>query len=180
VAASEIFLLLFSVAVTVAELLWFVSSSITTAVYHRIGSPDPQAAARTALQAMRWSAIGVLAGVPLLLGAAWWLLPAALGEAYAASWWPLALLMPGTLAYSVASAVSAYFTNHLGKPQLAGRIAALSMVSNLVFSALLVPRFGIAGAATATSLSYSLAIAVGLAMFLRASGLPLRALWARA
>ncbi len=168
-----------SIAVSGAELLWFVSSSITTAVYRRIGAADPQAAAWMALQAMRWSALSVMVFVPVLLAVAWWALPNVLGEAYRASWWPLVLLMPGTLAYSVASAVSAYFTNHLGKPQLAGRIAALSMGSNLVISALLVPRFGIAGAAVATSLSYTLAIGVGLFMFLRAAGLPPRALWSR-
>jgi O-antigen/teichoic acid export membrane protein len=167
----------YSVSVSVAELLWFVSSSITTAVYHRIGATDGRAAALAAAQAMRWSAIGVMAAIPLMLGVAWWAFPNVLGAAYGASWWPLALLMPGTLAYSVASAVSAYFTNHLGKPQLAGRIAAMSMLSNLLLSWVLVPRLGIAGAALSTSLSYTFAIAVGLWMFFAASGLPVRALW---
>ncbi len=170
---------IYSVAVSVAELLWFVSSSITTAVYHRIGAADGRAAALTAVQAMRWSGLGVLAGVPLLLGVAVWAFPNVLGADYEAAWWPLALLMPGTLAYSVASAVSAYFTNHLAKPQLAARIAGLSMGLNLALSAVLIPLWGIQGAAAATSLSYTLAIAVGLAMFFKASGLPFSALWAR-
>ncbi len=170
---------IYSVAVTVAELLWLVSSAVTTAVYARIGAADPAAAVSSTLQAVRWGALGVLLASPLLLVVAWWALPAVLGEVYRPAWWYLLMLLPGTLAYSSASGISAYFTNQRGQPWLAGAIALTSMLMNLVLSWWWIPLWGAAGAALATSVSYGLAITWGLILFLRLSGLPLRSLWAR-
>jgi O-antigen/teichoic acid export membrane protein len=170
---------IYSVAVTVAELLWFVSSSVTTAVYGRIGARDPRAAAQSTLQALRWGALGVLIAAPVLLLVAWWALPAVLGEVYRPAWWYLLLLMPGTLAYSAASGISAYFTNQRGQPWLAGGIALTSLVLNALLSWWWIPRAGAAGAAIATSVSYTVAIGLGWVLFLRLSGLTWRALLTR-
>ena len=170
---------IYSVAVTVAELLWLVSSAVTTAVYGRIGAADKAAAASSTLQAVRWGALGVLLASPLLLVVAWWAFPAVLGEAYRPAWWYLLLLLPGTLAYSSASGISAYFTNQRGQPWLAGGLALTSMLLNLGLSWWWIPLWGAAGAAVATSVSYGAAIVLGLALFLRLSGLPARVLWSR-
>lgn len=170
---------IYSVAITVAELLWFVSSAVTTAVYGRIGARDADAAARGTVQALRWGALGVLVAAPLLLLVAWWAIPMVLGDAYRPAWWYLLLLMPGTLAYSAASGISAYFTNQRGQPWLAGSIALTSMLLNGVLSWWWIPLWGTAGAAIATSVSYGVAITIGIVLFLRLSGLQLRALWAR-
>ncbi|MFM2448001.1 MAG: hypothetical protein RIS44_451 [Pseudomonadota bacterium] len=170
---------IYSVAVTVAELLWLVSSAVTTAVYARIGASDAQAAAATTVQAVRWGALGVLLASPLLLAVAWWALPAVLGEVYRPAWWYLLMLLPGTLAYSSASGISAYFTNQRGQPWLAGGIALTSMLLNLGLSWWWIPLWGAAGAAVATSVSYGVAIVLGLVLFLRLSHLPLRVLWSK-
>ena len=170
---------IYSVAVTVAELLWLVSSAVTTAVYGRIGATDKAAAASSTLQAVRWGAWGVLLASPLLLAVAWWAFPAVLGEVYRPAWWYLLMLLPGTLAYSSASGISAYFTNQRGQPWLAGGIALISMLLNLVLSWWWIPLWGAAGAAVATSVSYCAAIVLGMALFLRLSHLPMRALWSR-
>ncbi|MFY7940932.1 MAG: polysaccharide biosynthesis C-terminal domain-containing protein, partial [Burkholderiaceae bacterium] len=89
------------------------------------------------------------------------------------------LLLPGTLAYSSASGISAYFTNQRGQPWLAGGIALTSMLLNLGLSWWWIPLWGAAGAAVATSVSYGVAIVLGLVLFLRLSHLPLRVLWSK-
>lgn len=170
---------IYSVAVTVAELLWLVSSAVTTAVYGRIGAANQTLAAQSTLQAVRWGALGVLLASPILLAVAWWALPVVLGEVYRPAWWYLLILLPGTLAYSSASGISAYFTNQRGQPWLAGGVALTSMLLNLVLSWWWIPLWGAAGAAVATSVSYCVAIVLGLALFLRLSRLPVRALWSR-
>ena len=170
---------IYSVAITVAELLWFVSSAVTTAVYGRIGARDAVAAAQGTLQAVRWGALGVLIATPLLLVVAWWAIPTVLGEVYRPAWWYLVLLMPGTLAYSAASGISAYFTNQRGQPWLAGGIALTSMTLNGVLSWWWIPIWGTAGAALATSVSYVIAICIGIAIFVHLSSLPINALWCR-
>lgn len=166
----------YSIAVVVAELLWFVSGSLTQAVYGRIGNPDGARAAATAARVARLG-VGLLLGVaPLLWLLAWALLPRVLGEVYAASLLPLALLLPGALLFGGASALSAWFTNHAGRPQVPARVAALSLAVNALLAWLLVPRLGAAGAALAASVAYTVSVAGLAALFVRAAGIGWRAL----
>ncbi|WP_119153756.1 polysaccharide biosynthesis C-terminal domain-containing protein [Caldimonas tepidiphila] len=165
----------YSVAVTAAELLWFLSSSLSAAAYARIGAPEPAQAAALTLRVMHLNLALLLLASPLLLAAAWWLLPALLGPAYAPAPFLMLLLLPGVWAYASASTLSAWYTNFLGRPQLSAAVAATSLAINVAVCALLVPRLGAAGAALATSASYLLAIGWGLALFRRHAGLTWRA-----
>ena len=83
----------YSVAVTVAELLWLLSSSVTVSAYARIGHPDPRVAAAMTVQAVRINVLATLVAAPVLLLGAWWGLPLVMGPAYAASLVPLAALL---------------------------------------------------------------------------------------
>jgi O-antigen/teichoic acid export membrane protein len=167
----------YAVAVQLAELLWLLSAALSTAAYRRIGAPDRAQAARVALQATGWGVAATLLAAPLLWVAAWAWLPLLVGAAYADALRPLALLLPGVVLYAAASAMSAFFTNHLGQPQWAARIAALSLVLNTLGCLWAVPRWGLDGAAASTSLSYALAIAVAWTQFARAAGVPWHAPW---
>lgn len=167
----------YSVAVTAAELLWLLSSSVTVSVYARIGHPDRRIAASMTVQAVRINVVSTLLAAPVLLGLAWWALPWVMGPAYQASLWPLAVLLPGVAAYAAASSLSAFYTNHLGRPQLSGAIAGLSLCISFALGWCLVPLWGSTGAALASSLGYVLAIVAAYGVFLRHAGLPVRALW---
>lgn len=162
----------YSIAVAVAELLWLVSSSVTTAAYARIGQPDREAAAALALSAMRASVGLLLALSPLLWLAAWLLVPPLLGDDYRGVLPVLALLLPGVALYGAASALSAWFTNHAGRPQVPALLALASLLVNLAVSWWAIPRLGLYGGALATTLSYALAIVIGLVWFARATRLP--------
>lgn len=164
----------YSVAVLVAELLWVVSTSVSQAAYARIGDPDPSESSRITLHAMHASLIALaVLSVPLWLLAAW-LLPHLLGAAYAAAMPALAVLLPGVVVYGAASALSAYFTNHAGRPYIPAALAGLSLVSTVLLSLLLIPSWGMLGAAVATTVSYIGAVAVSAAVFCRVAALPLR------
>lgn len=170
----------YSVAVQVAELLWLLSSAVTVSAYHRIGAPDAAEAAVTTLRAVRFNLLATLAAAPFLYWGAALALPRVLGPAYAGALLPLALLLPGVAGYAAASSLSAYYTNHRGRPQWSAAIAALSLGLTLAIAAWSVPRFGAAGAALATSLAYAVAIAVALGCFLRDTGMGWGALFAAA
>jgi O-antigen/teichoic acid export membrane protein len=165
----------YSIAVVAAELLWFVSSSLTQATYGRIGTPDRAQAAATTVRVVQLGVAALLLVAPLLWAGASLLVPWVLGPAYAASLLPLALLLPGALLFGGASALSAYFTNHAGAPQVPARVAALSLAVNGTLALLLVPRLGLTGAALAASLSYVTSVLVLAWRFARHAGLPLRA-----
>jgi O-antigen/teichoic acid export membrane protein len=167
----------YSIAVAVAELLWLLSSAVTTAAYARIGQPDREAAVALTLKAMRLS-VGVLLAVsPVLWGVAYLLVPWLLGDVYAQSLPLLALLLPGVALYGAASALSAWFTNHAGRPQVPALLALCSLTINIVVSVWAIPRYGMAGGALATTVSYAVTMGVAAAWFVRAAGLPWRALW---
>jgi O-antigen/teichoic acid export membrane protein len=167
----------YSVAVTVAELLWILSSSVTVSAYARIGHPDVKIAAGMTVQAVRINVLATLVAAPVLLALAWWALPWVMGPAYQASLLPLAALLPGVAAYAAASSLSAFYTNHLGRPQLSGAIAGMSLTISFCLGWVLVPLWGALGAGVSSSLGYILAIVAAYGVFLKHAGLPVKALW---
>ncbi len=167
----------YSVAVTVAELLWLLSQSITVSAYSRIGNPDVRIAANMTVQAVRINVLATVLAAPILLVLATWALPELMGPAYAESVAPLAALLPGVAAYAAASSLSAFYTNHLGRPHLSGAIAGLSLAVSFGLGWCLVPGFGALGAGISSSIGYVAAIIVAYAVFLRQAGLPVKALW---
>lgn len=167
----------YSVAVQVAELLWLLSSSVTVSAYHRIGVPDPVAAASTTLHAVRANLLATVLAAPLLYLGARYAVPAVLGVEFTGALFPLALLLPGVAAYAAASSLSAFYTNHQGRPQWSAGIAGLSLALTLAIAALAIPRYGVDGAAIATSVAYCIAIAVAMRTFLRDADLPWTALF---
>jgi O-antigen/teichoic acid export membrane protein len=166
----------YSIAVVVAELLWFVSSSLTQAAYGRLGHPERDRAAATTVRVVQVGVAALLLAAPVLWALAALLLPRLLGPDYAASVVLIGLLLPGVLLFGGASALSAYFTNHAGLPQVPARVAALSLALNAVLSLLLVPRLGMTGAALAASMAYATTVIVLARRFARHAGLPLSTL----
>ncbi len=164
----------YSIAVAVAELLWLVSSAVTTAAYARIGQPDRAAATALTLRAMHVSVGWLLVLSPLLWLLANHLVTVLLGPAYEPAIRVLALLLPGVALYGAASALSAWFTNHAGRPQVPAWLAAGSLSINIGVSLWAIPRWGLHGAALATSLSYAITIVIGLSLFVQAAGLSWR------
>jgi len=149
-------------------------------VYSKIGNPDRAIASNMTVQAVRINVLSTLVAAPLLLLGAWWGLPWLMGPAYEASLKPLAALLPGVAAYAAATSLSAFYTNHLGKPHLSGAIAALSLCISFGLGCWLVPIHGALGAAVSSSLGYILAIVAAYGVFLRHAGLGWRALWSPA
>ena len=165
----------YSIALIAAELLWFVSSSLTQAAYSRIGTPDRATAAATTVRAVQLGVVALLLATPLLWFVARALVPWLLGPAYAPSVALLALLLPGVLLFGGASALSAYFTNHAGTPGVPARVAAMSLLLNGALALAWVPLWGMAGAALAASVSYAVCVGVLAWGFVRHAGLPLAA-----
>ncbi|MES2888389.1 MAG: polysaccharide biosynthesis C-terminal domain-containing protein [Pseudomonadota bacterium] len=170
----------YAVAVMLAELLWFVSSSLSQAAFARIGTPDRAQAAALALRVMHFSIAALLAVAPFLYVTAVWLVPWWLGPAYAEVRPLLAVLLPAVLAYAPASVLSAYFTNHAGRPGIPALMASGSLLINVLVCSWAIPSFGTLGAALATLVSYALTMACLLTWFRRHAGCSWRqVLWPR-
>lgn len=65
------------------------------------------------------------------------------------------ILFPGIILFSIVKIISGFFAG-IGRPDLKVRIAIVSTIINLIANVLLIPSYGIKGAAFATVISYSL------------------------
>ena len=133
----------------------------------------PRTAHATTVRVVQLSMAALLLAAPLLWLSARALVPWVLGPAYAASLQPMAVLLPGALLFGAASALSAYFTNHAGLPQVPAQVAATSLLINAGLALLLVPALGMTGAALAAALAYGASVLLLAWRFARHAGLPL-------
>jgi O-antigen/teichoic acid export membrane protein len=147
----------YKAALLVAELIWFVPNAIQTTFLHstselwergareRINSLSSQTTRYTLLLSTLF-AIGIAAladsFVKLYFGAE-----------FLVAVEPLIFLLPGVLGFAAARPI---FAISQGKGELGIPIAATSTAAalNLILNLVLIPRFGMIGAATATSVGY--------------------------
>lgn len=141
------------VAVTLAELTWFLSVAAETVLYPQVAQmPEGEAAALTARVCRQILFLSLLSGGALVLLAS----PAVLlygGPAFLPAVTPLRLLVPGIVALTISKVLSALWIRQgwfLMLTLLAGGTGLLSVALNL----LLVPWLGTAGGALATTVPY--------------------------
>lgn len=100
-------------------------------------------------------------------------LPIFFGSEFIASYEPLLLLLPGAAAYAISDPVfGALQGNNTQFLPLLGAITAT--ITNVVLNLLLIPRYSIAGAAAATSISYVVLLAVNTYSSIRLGVNPIR------
>jgi O-antigen/teichoic acid export membrane protein len=89
----------------------------------------------------------------------------AFGDATEAVYW----LLPGVIALSGAKVLSSYLFSQ-GKMAINSLFAMIALGGTLLFDLLLIPPFGIAGAAAASSIAYSTSTVLTIAYFARFTG----------
>jgi len=168
---------IYSVAVTVAELLLFFPRSLATALMPRITGADSVSAKHMAASACRHTVGGALVSAVALVPIGL-LIPVLFGEAYRPSVVPFFLLLPGLGAYALAPVLSTYFSGQLGRPIVTSLFAGMSLVLDVVLVWALVPRLGVSGAALASTLAYTATIVVMVTYFRRLTGVRLAEMFA--
>ncbi|MBL0070527.1 MAG: polysaccharide biosynthesis C-terminal domain-containing protein [Bacteroidetes bacterium] len=145
---------IFSTASIVAESVWLVSRSISLVQYSGIvNSSDKEYNRFLTVRMAKLSLVGsILVMIPVLL------LPSSfygwiLGEEFRAILVPLWIYAPGILALSFATVLGHYFAGlGLNKVNLTGSLIGFGIT--LFFSLILIPKWGINGAAVSVCLAY--------------------------
>ena len=159
---------IYSVTSGLAETLWYVPNALGTVMFSR--AVDPQAdAGRTAAVLTRTTlALTIVLAVPAAaLGPR--LVRFVYGSQFADAGVALRLIIPGVVAYSIVAVLSRYLSGR-GRPGTGTLILLFGLAVNVGANLVLVPRYGILGAAAASSVSYGLTALVILVVFLRHSG----------
>jgi len=161
---------IYSVGVTAAELAWYIPNALQSVATVKFSSEEDSLELVQRLNRSVWPftlAFGIV--IFAVIGP---LIPLVYGGAFSASVLPLALLLPGVVATSLSSPLSAWLSGkgHPGDP--AGANVA-NMLVNLGANLLLVPRLGAAGAAIASTISYTAGSVVIMWRFRKRSASPL-------
>ena len=157
---------IYSSAISAAEALWLFSSAIAMATFSRVGREHRDEAVRLTTTGVRHSLLIV---VPAAIAAALigpLLIELVFGSKYADAATPLRILCIGTAVFASQSLLNNYYTNQLGRPGIPLVLGLIALLISVVGSVLLIPTFGIAGAAWATTASYAVTGLVSFAIFL--------------
>lgn len=162
----------YSVATSVAETLWYIPAALGVVIFSRVAGGGLDAAPLTSAVTRVTLAFGLVVGAAALVVA-----PIGVEVLYGASFRDagpaLQLLLPGIVAYGVVSVLS-QFLLAAGAPGRSTLVLLAGLTLNLVANALLIPRFGIMGAAMASSISYTVTALLMVVAFHRLTHQPLR------
>ncbi len=161
---------IYSYAIYIAESVWQVSGSLALVTFARLGSSTRTEAAALAVRVMRHTIVllGVLCPV-LFLGAG--LIEDTLFPKYEGMATALRILLPGVFLYGLSQAYSGFYTYQRGLPWMVSVVAGTALVINISLALVLVPEYGINGAAWASAIGYAVAIVAALVIFIRAEHL---------
>ena len=169
-AASASDIGVYAVAVSLAELVFNVPDAVSTVLFPRMATATRTEADQLAPAMTRMTilvtAIAALAVIPVAWISLSALLPAFLGGMPA-----LIVILPGIVGLSVAKVLTSYLS---GIERLAPvtTSALASLVVNIVANLLLIPAFGIVGAAASSLISYTAYAALMVGFASRESGAP--------
>ena len=82
---------------------------------------------------------------------------------------PLAVLLPGVVAYAPVTVLVVYLSVRRGRPRLSLAVSVVAMVVTTVAAVALIPPFGTTGAALASSAGYAVGGVLAWILFLRLS-----------
>ena len=146
---------IYSVAYSVVNLLLTPSNAISPVLFNEISKANDLGKSAE-LAAKVHKALFILVaimGVGLLLFG-YWLINLMYGEEFVKAYTPMLILIPGMLFYSVSRRVLQKFLAANGFPLKTSTVQMVGAVSGVCMYMLLIPSFGIVGAAVGSTIAY--------------------------
>ncbi len=156
---------IYAVAVNIVEKLWLFSGAVSTVLLPRLSQLSGDEEKRNVLTPLiaRWSLWATLAAALGLTVMGQLIVSLLFGEAFLQAYSVIVWLLPGV----VLGACSMVLANDMaarGRPDLNLATSWISVLINIGGNIVLIPRFGIEGAAAATSFAYVINMMMRLAM----------------
>jgi O-antigen/teichoic acid export membrane protein len=160
---------IYSIAIQAGEAIWLIPAAVANAVTAPAVHETESAAVRLVARAAGRGLL-ITAGAALALAVVgWFAIPPVLGEEFEGSTEALLLLLPGAVAYAPVAVLVVYLSIRRGHPRLSLAVALAAMVFTLGPAFVLIPAYGINGAAAASSIGYVAGALLALILFLRLS-----------
>jgi len=156
---------LYTVAVRLAEQLWMISQAVSTVIFPRLSAMLDDKISRDYFTAMTARCVLwiTLAAATVLSLTASPLIVLLFGADFQDAAFALLLLIPGIVLYSCARVLANSFAAS-GRVGINLWLSIAVLIVNTVANLALIPKFGIAGAAAATTLAYCLTLVVYLVL----------------
>lgn len=163
---------IYAVASKFAELVRLPALAVTWVSYPRIAQLGPDGSARVVRRQMPWLlGLGIVGSVVLGLAASP-LLPALYGQEFVASVVPAAIIAVGLVASPAGGLASGYLLG-TRRPGTNSLLQTVGLVATLGLDLLLIPSFGVVGAAVASAIAYLVTDLSGLLVVRRlTAGIP--------
>jgi glycosyltransferase involved in cell wall biosynthesis/O-antigen/teichoic acid export membrane protein len=163
----------YSVGFNLAEVSWWIPLSLGVVLLPKASTMDAAANAQMSAAVCRRTLVVTLVAILGLVAIAQPLVTILFGSEFRDSLVPLYILAPSGLFYAVHKVLStSLFAQGLPQASLYGGLASVPVLIGL--DLIMIPRFGIGGAAVVSDIAYGVNAAVMLVLFLRASRLPVR------
>jgi O-antigen/teichoic acid export membrane protein len=143
----------YAIAVGMAETLWILPGAIATVLFPRVSSLNDTDANHLTPRITRHTYFIIFIFVLILFFMAKLIIKIFFGAEFLPSVRPLLLLLPGVIALAGSKTLTADLAGR-GKPQIGTFAAFISLAINVPLNLYLIPKWGISGAAFASSVSY--------------------------
>jgi len=162
----------YSISVSIAEKLWFMSSSTSTVLFPKLASEKDEIRRNkfTPLVSRNVFMITIVGAIVVFL-LSHWIILVFYSKDYLQSIKPLQALLPGIVALSVGRILANDIAAR-GKVMLNNYVGIIMVTVNLVLNILWIPRLNLLGAALASTAAYSVALFGQLFIYRKISGNP--------
>lgn len=164
---------LYSLAVMMGETIWYIPNSIGQILYSKTASSKPLESNFITPVICRNALLLSFLAATVLWVVSGPLIPRLFTDRFTPSVAALKLLLPGVLCLSVSKVLGSDLTGR-GFPQYSTYASLLSLAMNIPLNFFLIPRYGIQGASSASSITYLINALIILYFFKRTSGVPVQ------
>jgi O-antigen/teichoic acid export membrane protein len=158
----------YTIAVGMAERLWMIPGSIGTVLFPKVSAIGDTQANQLTSKVSRHTLFIVFILSIVLLVLAKPLILILFGISFLPSVEPLMILLPGIVALSFAKVLTSDLAGR-GRPEFGTYASIVSLAANIPLNLYFIPKWGISGAAFASSIAYILATLIIAAAFIKIS-----------
>jgi len=158
---------IYAVSARWAEVLFILDTAIISAALYKISSASAKESYALTRRLFKVQLL-ISSGSGILLGVlAYPLIFTLYGEPYSDAIWPLVLLIPGVVFWSAGKVLSQYLSYNRGKFWLPTLFSIFGVCINIILNFMLINKFGIGGAAVASTISYGCVILLTIIAYKR-------------
>ena len=146
---------IYSIGMQAAEAIWLIPAAIASAVTAPVVHDTPEGAAHL-IRSACLKGLLYTTGVAVAVGAAApFVIPPLFGDDFDGAARPLAFLLPGIVLYAPVTILVVYISIRCARPRLSLLVSIVGLVVTTAMSFVLIPPYGVSGAALASAIGYA-------------------------